>query len=244
MYHNKKTFVIFFSLLLCVLSARQKHTRLLEQLIRPDGTILQAFFTPYDRIQDVIVALIDHEQESISVASYVFTNHAIAQALTRAHARQVAVRVIVDHSMINNTHINHEIYELAQSIDLYIFKELDRGIMHNKFGIFERNIHDMSVVLTGSFNWTFSAQRYNFENIIVSNDPLLIAQYRAVFPLLLAQSTPASQILTPLSWPLFQFPVPHNHPKTVAHLIVSCKSLGTWLQLAQCLAILLPVATL
>ena len=231
-FKQKIILTVIYSFILSAINARYKNDQLLEHMIRPDGTMLQAFFTPYNRIQDVIVALIDHEQESIEVASYVFTNHAISNALAQAQARNVDVRIIVDRSTITNNRINHEIYELARSTHLYIFKELSRGIMHNKFGIFARNIHNMSIVLTGSFNWTFSAQKYNFENIVVSNDQSLINQYHETFKLLLEQSTPAEQLLTPLSWPLSQFPVAHRNQQTVAHLVVSCKSLASWLRLA------------
>ena len=42
--------------------------------------------------------------------------------------------------------------------------------MHHKFAVFDREI-----LLTGSYNWTRSAARYNEENLIVTEDPRLVA---------------------------------------------------------------------
>lgn len=48
--------------------------------------------------------------------------------------------------------------------------------MHHKFAI-----KDKFEVLTGSFNWTRSASKYNNENIIISNDPELIDKFDTDF---------------------------------------------------------------
>ena len=44
--------------------------------------------------------------------------------------------------------------------------------MHHKFALFDR-----ALVITGSYNWTRSAARHNRENLLVSDDPRLVAPY-------------------------------------------------------------------
>jgi cardiolipin hydrolase len=44
--------------------------------------------------------------------------------------------------------------------------------MHNKFAIMDENI-----LLTGSFNWTYSAVVKNFENILVTGDAVYLEKY-------------------------------------------------------------------
>ncbi|MCE3254496.1 MAG: hypothetical protein K0Q67_3516, partial [Cellvibrio sp.] len=48
--------------------------------------------------------------------------------------------------------------------------------MHHKFAIV-----DKSILVNGSFNWTRSATDYNQENILVTNEPKLVAAYSGEF---------------------------------------------------------------
>jgi len=48
--------------------------------------------------------------------------------------------------------------------------------MHNKFAIIDNRI-----LLTGSYNWTFSANNRNDENLMVIDDPEIIARYQNQF---------------------------------------------------------------
>ena len=57
--------------------------------------------------------------------------------------------------------------------------------MHHKFAVFDRR-----VLLTGSYNWTRSADRDNRENFVVSDDPVLLRRFRAQFEQLWAEFRP------------------------------------------------------
>jgi phosphatidylserine/phosphatidylglycerophosphate/cardiolipin synthase-like enzyme len=48
--------------------------------------------------------------------------------------------------------------------------------MHHKFALF-----DQRLLLTGSYNWTRAAAAENEENLIVSDEPKLIAAFTAEF---------------------------------------------------------------
>jgi phosphatidylserine/phosphatidylglycerophosphate/cardiolipin synthase-like enzyme len=48
--------------------------------------------------------------------------------------------------------------------------------MHNKFAIF-----DGKLMVTGSYNWTASAEKYNYENAVFITDPTAIDQYQKEF---------------------------------------------------------------
>lgn len=55
------------------------------------------------------------------------------------------------------------------------------GIMHDKFMIFKRSLLNKSILWTGSYNFTRSANNKNQENVIVTEDPDLIKSYREQF---------------------------------------------------------------
>jgi phosphatidylserine/phosphatidylglycerophosphate/cardiolipin synthase-like enzyme len=48
--------------------------------------------------------------------------------------------------------------------------------MHHKFAVF-----DGLYLVTGSYNWTRSAATHNEENIVVSSDPRLVADFKRTF---------------------------------------------------------------
>jgi phosphatidylserine/phosphatidylglycerophosphate/cardiolipin synthase-like enzyme len=54
--------------------------------------------------------------------------------------------------------------------------------MHDKFAIF-----DGRLLVTGSYNWTESAEAANFENALFLDDPGLVARYADAFERLFAR---------------------------------------------------------
>ena len=63
--------------------------------------------------------------------------------------------------------------------------------MHHKFAIF-----DGKLLVTGSYNWTDSAERVNHENVLFVDDPAVIQRYQAHFERLLSgDATPSLQPL-------------------------------------------------
>ena len=57
------------------------------------------------------------------------------------------------------------------------------GLMHDKFAVI-----DDQVVLTGSFNWTATAEKKNSENLLVLTDKGLAQKYMKQFKHLWSQS--------------------------------------------------------
>jgi len=70
------------------------------------------------------------------------------------------------------------------------------GYMHNKFAIV-----DDSLCITGSYNWSESAEMKNDENLLVIASPELARAYKARFEILWTYSLPETCFVTP---PAFQ----------------------------------------
>lgn len=47
-----------------------------------------------------------------------------------------------------------------------------KGIMHNKIGIFDKNY-----VITGSYNWSKNAEKFNYENALFTDEKEVIEKY-------------------------------------------------------------------
>ena len=133
------------------------------------------FFSPNGGIRDKIIAKINLSKTSIKIAIYSFTSGDIAWALENAKNRGVDIQIIADQSQSKGK--SSEVpFLISKNFKLKILQGKGRGIMHNKFAIF-----DEKEVITGSYNWTNNAESNNYENAIFINDPDVTKAYLAEF---------------------------------------------------------------
>lgn len=142
------------------------------------------YFSDRDRIADRLIAAINHTQHSLDVAVYSITQPDIVAAIDAVHQRGVRVRVVSDEEQARDSH-SETYYLRSQGIPVRLSKGFkgQRSLMHNKFAVF-----DARRVETGSFNWTTSANSYNYENAIFISDPEVAARYEKEFQHLWAQA--------------------------------------------------------
>jgi phosphatidylserine/phosphatidylglycerophosphate/cardiolipin synthase-like enzyme len=128
-------------------------------------------FTPAQQCAPVVIDAISHAQRSILVQAYSFTSASIMKALKEAHERGVDVRVILDKGQVSkNGKYTSATYLLNAHIPTWV--DYKPAIAHNKIMIF-----DGKSVLTGSFNFTKSAEERNAENFIIISDAQLAKAY-------------------------------------------------------------------
>jgi phosphatidylserine/phosphatidylglycerophosphate/cardiolipin synthase-like enzyme len=116
------------------------------------------------------VKAIDDSREEVLVQAYGFTHNAIAQALLRAQQRGVKVQVLLDKK---SSQTNRYVIDLFEAASLPVKFDGAHAIAHNKVMVI-----DASVVVTGSYNFTNSADTRNAENILVLRSPDLAKSYR------------------------------------------------------------------
>ena len=126
------------------------------------------YFSLYDTPQKEIIKNINQAEAFINIAMYVFTDRDIALPLVKAHERGVKVRLYLDQEQ--TVYLYSQSRFLAQK-GMNIRISTNKYNMHNKFAII-----DNCVLLTGSYNWTFSANHRNDENLMVIDDPDVIAR--------------------------------------------------------------------
>ncbi|QEF98214.1 Phospholipase D precursor [Stieleria maiorica] len=133
----------------------------------------EAFFSPNDACVGKINRLFTSSRKSVDVCVFTITDDRIKDAILAAHRRGVTIRIISDNDKSND--LGSDIDQLAR---LGVPVRVDRSEyhMHHKFAIFDR-----SQLLTGSYNWTRSAARYNEENFIVTGDGVLVKSFRGAF---------------------------------------------------------------
>ncbi len=129
----------------------------------------QVYFSPNGGCQEAVVSEINKAQKSIDIAMYSLTSRDIAQALVEAKERHVKIRIVLDKAQKNERYSKSR-YLISKGLDVKY--DLGPGLMHNKFAVI-----DGQEVLTGSFNWTASADKRNEENLLVITDKELSGKY-------------------------------------------------------------------
>ena len=135
----------------------------------------ETYFSPNGGVGSHIVEAINNTKSSIDLAIFDLTSNDIASALEQAQKRGVKIRIIADSRQAKGSHST--IAELARDgLNIKITHGEGRGIMHNKFAIF-----DGKLMVTGSYNWTNNAEHFNYENAVFITDPNVIMQYQKDF---------------------------------------------------------------
>ena len=147
----------------------------------------QACFTPGDDCEMLIERTINAAARRIHLQAYLFTDRGIAHALEDARRRGLEVIVLLDKRQRRDP--DSVASELAQAGVRVMFDDQPR-IAHNKTIVIDPDGPD-PVVETGSYNFTYSAERRNAENaVIVRDDPGFAAAYERYFQERLAVASP------------------------------------------------------
>ena len=133
----------------------------------------EVYFSLSDNPQKEIIKNINRAQASINIAMYIFTDREIALPLIKARERGVKVRIYLDKDQVEYQYSQSR-FLVQKGIKTRISS--NKYIMHNKFAIIDNRI-----LLTGSYNWTFSANNRNDENLMVINDPEIIEIFQNQF---------------------------------------------------------------
>lgn len=162
--------------LLCAV-ARQGQTQ-----APPAASSINVYFSPRGGCTDAVVRELQAAKESVIVQAYSFTSVPIAKALLEAHKRGVKVQVILDKSQRTEKYSSAT---FLKNSGIPTFIDAAHAIAHNKVMVI-----DLQIVITGSFNFTKSAEESNAENLLVIRDRDLAAKYAANWETHLHHSQP------------------------------------------------------
>lgn len=132
-------------------------------------------FSPGDGVRRYLLRAIQESRHEIDVAVYHITSTELAAALAAAKARGVRVRVLTDRekAAAGSPAIRILRYKGVTVRSLGISEQ---SLMHHKFAVF-----DGRSVATGSYNWTNSAERANYENLVFLDNPDVVVRFRREF---------------------------------------------------------------
>ncbi len=147
--------------------------------------MIQAYF---NHIQKRILEEINNSNKDIIIAVAWFTQHDLFNAIINALDRGVNVSLILIKDIINCGDYGLDFSLYLQKGGKLCFVNSRNILMHNKFCIF-----DGSILITGSYNWTYSAESRNAENIIITDEENVCEDYTKYFTDLWNQLTEVNE---------------------------------------------------
>jgi len=127
-------------------------------------------FTPGENCTDLIVKQINQAKISVYVQAYGLTSKPIIESIANAKSRGIEIKMILD--KVNEAKQGEGArYLTGKDIEILIDNKV--AIAHNKVMVV-----DGKNIITGSFNFTRSAQDRNAENVlIILDDPITAKKY-------------------------------------------------------------------
>ena len=134
-----------------------------------DGTPIQILFSAEDDAVDNLIALVNDAQTSIRFLAFSFTDYPLAQAMIARAQAGVDVQGVFETFGSNGTRSELRTLWCA---GLAVRQDGNSSFLHDKIIII-----DNSIVVTGSLNFSSSADEENEENVVILDDAEIAALY-------------------------------------------------------------------
>jgi len=135
------------------------------------GVEVSNYFSPVDNVMDKLVGLVDGAKKSVHFIIFTYTDKDLASAMIGRFKAGVDVSGVIE----NRGASQGALVPLACA-KVPVKVDGNKYTMHHKVIVI-----DGSIVVTGSFNFTKSADTVNDDNVIIIHDAALAKQYEAEF---------------------------------------------------------------
>ncbi|CAN5425902.1 phospholipase D-like domain-containing protein [soil metagenome] len=132
-----------------------------------------AYFSPGESCRQAINSHINSASVSLKICIFTISDDMIAQAILAAKKRNVAIQLLTDNDKLLD--LGSDITQLSKE-GIAVKVDNTSNHMHHKFMVI-----DEKTLLTGSYNWTRSAEKFNQENIIVTSEAGLVRSFCVEF---------------------------------------------------------------
>lgn len=148
---------LVFCLCMVTIVAACSHCQNRSASVSSDNGGVKVFFTPSTDCEKNIVKAINNA-DKMEIAVYSITNPAITNSLIAAHNRGATIRIVTDRTQAKG---KGSLVSKIKAAGIPVLTNHKHKIEHNKFAVFD-DIH----VVSGSYNWTTNASKYNSENCV------------------------------------------------------------------------------
>jgi phosphatidylserine/phosphatidylglycerophosphate/cardiolipin synthase-like enzyme len=139
------------------------------------GNRVESYFSPSDGTNQQIINAINAADNNLNIATMLITRTDVALAIEGAKNRGAAVNVLTEGDA--NTETVNSILLDALGNESYVF-DAEYGILHHKYAVVDNSRAEFDpLVVTGSHNWSNSANEINDENTLVIHNGDIANQY-------------------------------------------------------------------
>ncbi|NPA67457.1 MAG: DUF1669 domain-containing protein [Chlorobi bacterium] len=135
--------------------------------------MIKVYFSPGSDCLNAIIDTLRNARKKARICVFTISDNRITEAVKEMQLNGVDIKIISD---------NDKRYDAGSDIEyiarLGIPVKLDttHAHMHHKFAVI-----DDEKVITGSYNWTRSAETKNYENILITDDKDAVKAYSREF---------------------------------------------------------------
>jgi hypothetical protein len=147
-----------------------------------NGVPVDIYFSPTknpspDTAYDALMNNMDATDESIHFCMYTFTQSNLAGKLIQVRNNGIGVQGVMDEYQALGPYSVYD-YLKTNDIDVILNKQVEPhgNLLHHKFAIFDYKLPTARVV-TGSYNWTLSAQTSNDENTLIIHNKAVAYEF-------------------------------------------------------------------
>jgi hypothetical protein len=130
-----------------------------------NGTPIESYFSPSDGTTSKIIKTLSKATNDINFSLLTFTRSDIANVLIAKYKAGIKV-----HGVMDNRTDQGSVFDtlVASGVDLHLKGSAVRGLYHHKYGLVDaETAHLQQYVITGSHNWSSSAENSNNENTLI-----------------------------------------------------------------------------
>ena len=144
--------------------------------VQLDDLDIEVYFSPNQEVSERIVDELDSATESVLFQLLILTYDDIGSAMVRAHERGIDLAGVVE-----NFDDSSSEYFFLRGRGVRIEAHTPDEVVHHKYGIFDAHLGADATLITGSHNWTYSAETFHDENTLVISGSAALADlyYRA-----------------------------------------------------------------
>ncbi|MFW5756560.1 MAG: phospholipase D-like domain-containing protein, partial [Tangfeifania sp.] len=140
------------------------------------GNRVESYFSPSDGTNQQLINAIHSADNNLNVGTMLITRTDLALAISDAKARGVATNVLTEGDA--NTETVNSILSDALGSNAYVFDNVTYGILHHKYAVVDNNKPGFDpLVITGSHNWSNSANSRNDENTLIIHNSDIANQF-------------------------------------------------------------------
>lgn len=169
------------------------------------GASIESYFSPTDGTTAQIINAINSADHTLDFATFTFTNNDLGDAVVAAKNRGVIVRGIIEN-------VNYPFSEYSGLLNNNINVLSHNGVsydFHHKYCIVDANFAASNpTVVTGSHNWSNSAEDDYDENTLIVHDQIIANQYWEEFSKRFSELAPTGLLETTANEGLSLYPNP------------------------------------